>query len=123
MTTETPTPLVDATILRHHLTEANLSQRSAAGVLRIDERTMRRYCSGDLPVPPYVILALMQVSQMHRNAEVVALLDSGKLSTSEGPLTKEQLMENNERLRRAVDFLVGHASQLEREQQAAGAES
>jgi len=123
MTTETPTPLVNATIIRLHLAEAKLSQRSAAGVLRIDERTMRRYCSGDLPVPPYVILALMQVSQMHRNAEVVALLDSGKLSTSEGPLTKEQLMENSERLRRAVDFLVGHASQLEREQQAAGTES
>ena len=92
MTTETPTPLVDATIIRLHLAEAKLSQRSAAGVLRIDERTMRRYCSGDLPVPPYVILALMQVSQMHRNAEVVALLDSGKISTSEGPLTKEQLV-------------------------------
>jgi hypothetical protein len=120
MTTETPTPLVDATILRHHLIEANLSQRSAARVLRIDERTMRRYCSGDLPVPPYVILALMQVSQMHRNAEVVALLDSGKLSTSEGPLTKERLTENNETLRRAIDFLVGHASRLAVEQEAAG---
>ena len=73
MTGETPIPLVDANIIRHHLTEANLSQRGAAGVLRIDERTMRRYCSGDLPVPPYVILALMQISQMRRNAEVVAL--------------------------------------------------
>jgi hypothetical protein len=121
MTTESPTPLVDATIIRHHLAEANLSQRSAARVLRIDERTMRRYCSGDLPVPPYVILALMQVSQMHRNAEVVALLDSGKLSTSEGPLTKERLMENNETLRRAVDFLVGHASRLEIEHEASNA--
>jgi len=123
MTTETPIPLVDANIIRHHLAEANLSQRSAARVLRIDERTMRRYCSADLPVPPYVILALMQVSQMHRNAEVVALLDSAKLSTSEGPLTKERLMENNETLRRAVDFLVGHASQLDIEQEAAGTNS
>ena len=123
MTTETPTPLIDATIIRLHLAEAKLSQRSAAGVLRIDERTMRRYCSGDLPVPPYVILALMQVSQMRRNAEVVALLDSGKISTSGGPLTKEQLTENSKRLRRAVDFLVGHASQLEQTQQAAGTEN
>lgn len=121
MTTETATRLVDATIIRQHLTEANLSQRSAAGVLRIDERTMRRYCSGDLAVPPYVILALMQVSQMHRNAEVVALLDSGKLSTSEGPLTKEQLAENNEMLRGAIDFLVGHASRLEIEHEASNA--
>jgi hypothetical protein len=123
MTTETPTPRVDATVIRQHLAEANLSQRSAARVLRLDERTMRRYCSGDLPVPPYVILALMQVSQMHRNAEVVALLDSGKISTSDGPLTKERLMENNETLRRAVDFLVGQASQLELEQEASGANS
>jgi len=55
----------------------------------------------------------MQVSQMHRNAEVVALLDASKLSTSEGPLTKDRLVDNNEKLRRAVDFLVGHASKLE----------
>jgi hypothetical protein len=123
LTSEAPARLLDAIIIRNHLTEANLSQRSAARVLRIDERTMRRYCSGDLPVPPYVILALMQVSQMHRNAEVVALLDSGKLSTSDGPLTKEQLMENNDKLRRAVDFLVGHASRLELEQEAAGTNS
>ena len=119
MTTEIPIPLVDANIIRLHLVEANLSQRSAARVLRIDERTMRRYCSGDLPVPPHVILALMQVSQMRRNAEVVGLLDSGKLSTCDGPHTKEQLMENNEKLRRAVDFLVGHSSQLAIEQEAA----
>ena len=84
---------------------------------------MRRFCSGDFPVPPYVILALMQISQMHRTAEVVALLDSGKLSTSKGPLTKEQLMENNEKLRGAVDFLVGDASQLAIEQEAAGTTS
>jgi hypothetical protein len=82
---------------------------------------MRRYCTGDLPVPPYVILALMQVSQMRRNAEVVALLDSGKLTTSEGPLTKERLMDNNGKLRRAIDFLVGHASQLEIENEISGA--
>jgi hypothetical protein len=123
MTTETPIPLVDANIIRHHLAEANLSQRSAARVLRIDERTMRRYCSGDLPVPPHVILALMQVSQMRRNAEVVALLDSGKLSTSDGPLTKERLIENNETLRRAIEFLVGHASQRELEHEASGTTS
>lgn len=110
MTTDTPAvPLVDAYIIRQHLTEADLSQRSAARTLRIDERTMRRYCSGDLSVPPYVIFALMQVSQMRRNSAVVALLDQGKLSTSDGPLTKERLMENNEELRRAIEFLIGRA--------------
>jgi len=58
---------------------------------------------------------------MHRNGEVVALLDSGNLSTSDGPLTKERLMENNETLLRAVDFLVGHASELEIEHEASNA--
>jgi hypothetical protein len=124
MTTETPSsPLVDADIIRQHLAEADLSQRSAARVLRIDERTMRRYCSGDLPVPPYVILALMQVSQMRRNAEVVALLDKLKLTISKGPLTKERLMEDNEKLRRAVEFAIGHASQLEFDQEGSAAQS
>jgi hypothetical protein len=115
MTTETPAvPLVDACIIRQHLTEADLSQRSAARTLRIDERTMRRYCSGDLSVPPYVILALMQVSQMRRNSEVAALFDQGKLSTSGGPLTNVQLIEDNQKLRGAVEFLIGRAD-LERE--------
>jgi hypothetical protein len=116
MTTETPaTPLVDATIVRHHLTEADLTQRAAARTLRIDERTMRRYCSGHLSVPPYVILALMQVAQMRRHSETVAMLDAGKLSTSDGTLTKEQLLENNAKLRSTVEFLLGRASQLESE--------
>jgi hypothetical protein len=122
MTTETrEAPLVDADIIRHHLIEAELSQRSAARTLGIDERTTRRYCSGDLPVPPYVIFALMQISQMRRNANVVALLDQMKLSTSDGPVTKERLMENNEGLRRAVEYAIGHASQLESHHQSSAA--
>ena len=118
MPTGTPvTRLVDADVIRQHLIEADLSQRSAARVLRIDERTMRRYCSGDLPVPPYVILALTQISQMRRNAQVVTLLDQLKLSASDGPVTKERLMENNERLRRAAEYAIGYASQLESDHQ------
>ena len=44
--------------LRDLLTRAGLSQRGAARELGIDERTMRRYVAGDLPVPRVVELAL-----------------------------------------------------------------
>ncbi|MGC2033401.1 MAG: hypothetical protein WA642_25520 [Steroidobacteraceae bacterium] len=67
--------------------------------------------------------SLQRPGQMHGDAEVAALLDSGTLSTSKGSLTKERLMDNNEMLRGAVDFLVGHASQLELEQAASGTTS
>jgi hypothetical protein len=112
MTNESP-PLLDeishADMIRHHLAKAGLSQRGAARELGIDERTMRRYCSGDLLVPPLVILALMQVEQRMRNLQIMALLDEGKLATSDGPLTKEQLIKNNEKLRKAAEFLIGRA--------------
>ena len=44
--------------LRELLARAGLSQRAAARELHIDERTMRRYCAGQLPVPRVVELAL-----------------------------------------------------------------
>ena len=46
------------TELRDLLASLGLSQRGAAKQLGIDERTMRRYCAGDLPVPRVVQLAL-----------------------------------------------------------------
>ncbi|MDP2322589.1 MAG: helix-turn-helix domain-containing protein [Gammaproteobacteria bacterium] len=51
------------TQLRAALTKAGLSQRGAARLLGIDERTMRRYCAGDLPVPRVVELALREVAR------------------------------------------------------------
>ena len=45
--------------LRDRLDYLGLSQRGAARVLHIDERTMRRYCSGQYPVPEVVWLALL----------------------------------------------------------------
>lgn len=48
----------DADRLRATLDAAGLSQRGAARALDIDERTMRRYCAGELPVPRLVWLAL-----------------------------------------------------------------
>ena len=44
--------------LRDLLARAGLSQRAAARELHIDERTMRRYCAGQLPVPRAIELAL-----------------------------------------------------------------
>jgi transcriptional regulator with XRE-family HTH domain len=44
--------------LRELIARAGLSQRAAASRLGVDERAMRRYCTGRLQVPPYVLLAL-----------------------------------------------------------------
>jgi hypothetical protein len=53
---------VTTTELRQRLTTAGLSQRAAARALDINERTMRRYASGALPVPKTVELALQVIS-------------------------------------------------------------
>jgi len=37
---------------------AGLSQREVAKMISIDERTMRRYIAGDLPIPKVVELAV-----------------------------------------------------------------
>jgi hypothetical protein len=120
MTTDTSplvNPLSHADIIRHHLAEAGLSQRAAAQELGIDDRTMRRYCSGDLLVPPLVILALMQLAQRRRNVVIIAMLEEGKLKPSDGPVTLERLVANNEKLRLAAEFLIGRADlQWERAQ-------
>jgi len=50
--------MLNATELRDLLGRANLSQRGAAKVLDIDERTMRRYCAGQIQTPVVVELAL-----------------------------------------------------------------
>lgn len=44
--------------LKKILAEIGSSQRQAARILRINERTMRRYIAGDLAVPTTVKLAL-----------------------------------------------------------------
>lgn len=49
--------------LRSLLEAAGLSQRGAARQLDIDERTMRRYCAGELPVPRAVEYALMHLAR------------------------------------------------------------
>jgi plasmid maintenance system antidote protein VapI len=101
-----------ADILRDHLARAGLSQRSGARALRVDDRTMRRYCSGDLDIPVPVLMAARQLPLLDRNMEVIRRLDSGRLSTGDGRLTKERLLENNKKLRRAIDYLIGRIDRI-----------
>jgi ribosome-binding protein aMBF1 (putative translation factor) len=48
----------DADKLRAEIARLGRSQRGLARELGLDERTMRRYCSGELEVPPIVWAAL-----------------------------------------------------------------
>ena|SRR5271170_5927520 len=108
-----PTPLTRADRLRDHLRAASLSQRGAAKVLWIDERTLRRYCSGDLPVPDYVLLNASRLRLISRNSQVAAMIDAGELSTSDGSLTRDQLLANNAKLWQAIQFLIDRAERPE----------
>jgi plasmid maintenance system antidote protein VapI len=61
---------VTAGQLQRLLDRAGLSQRGAAKALEINERSMRRYCSGEQPVPKTVELALLYLaSQSIKNCE------------------------------------------------------
>lgn len=46
------------TTLQAQLDRLNLSQVGAARLFGIDDRTMRRYCSGELPTPRAITIAL-----------------------------------------------------------------
>lgn len=48
----------DADRIRQMLTQLGLSQRGAARILEVSERTMRYYCSGKHKVPRYIMLAI-----------------------------------------------------------------
>ena len=102
----------DADILRQYLQEAGYSQRAAARELRIEDRTMRRYLSGDQAVPPTVFLSIRHLAMMKRNSEVIALLEDGTLSTSDGSLTMEQFKAHNLNLRRAIEYLTERNNSL-----------
>ena len=66
-----PKILSASDVLRAQLEKAGLSQRGAARELEIDERTMRRYCSGELPVPSTITMALRWLAIVHNNERVV----------------------------------------------------
>jgi len=48
--------------LQRLLDRAGISQRGAAKTLDINERTMRKYCAGDSPIPKTVELALLYLA-------------------------------------------------------------
>jgi ribosome-binding protein aMBF1 (putative translation factor) len=50
--------MTDADKLRDQLARLGISQRGLARELDLDERTVRRYCAGELPVPRVVWLSL-----------------------------------------------------------------
>lgn len=80
----------DADLLRQCILDLGLSQREAARQLVVDERAMRRYCAGSIPIPPLLLLALDRLAMIQRNSRVIELLEDGTLSTGDGPLTLAQ---------------------------------
>lgn len=52
----------EADWVRHYLDKAGMSQRAAARILAINERTMRHYCSGKA-VPVAVMMALRSMAE------------------------------------------------------------
>lgn len=96
----------DADLIRRELETLGLSQREAARQLAIDDRSMRYYCSGKLPVPPTIFLALRQLAEIQENDQTLALLEDGTMSTSDGPLTAERLREANRTRRAVVDVYM-----------------
>jgi plasmid maintenance system antidote protein VapI len=62
----------DASSVRKLIADAGHSQRSAAGALGIGERTVRRYCLGENPVPRVIILALERLVDIRKCATCCA---------------------------------------------------
>ena len=55
--------------LRNALAQLGLSQRGAARLLDIDERTMRKYVAGDLIIPEMLVWALRGLAQRDRDQD------------------------------------------------------
>lgn len=71
---------VTALQLQRLLDRARMSQRAAAMALEINERSMRRYCSGEQPVPKTVELALLYlVSQSDAGVKAVGSTNDGEV--------------------------------------------
>jgi len=68
--------VTSAKLVRQQLERAGLSQRAAARELGLDERTMRRYCSGELAVPMVVTMALRWLGYVRKNDRVIDLIDN-----------------------------------------------
>lgn len=78
----------EADELRFLLDAANLSQRSAAKYLGVDERTMRAWCAGDGKAPPAVMRALEfraaypagLIRMIESNERTIRAIQEGRIS-------------------------------------------
>lgn len=95
--------------LRFLLKAANLSQRSAAKYLNIDERTMRSWCAGDGKPPAPVLRALefraaypaSLMRMIESNERTISAIQDGRItgvSDGSGSKTKWNLMLELEKL-------------------------
>jgi len=57
--------------LRTTLANLGLSQRAAARLLGIDERTMRKYVAGDLVIPEMLVWALRGLAQREKSRTLI----------------------------------------------------
>ena len=55
---------------RKLLEKANLTQTEAARLIDVTDRTMRRYVSGETPVPRVVIYALLHAIELRKKKDV-----------------------------------------------------
>lgn len=99
-------PKTMADVIRAELAETGLPQRTAARVLGIDERLMRRYCAPESDAPFHILMALRQLTQIVRNQNVIRLLEDGTLTASDGDVSRERLVEHNAKLLEAINLLT-----------------
>lgn len=78
--------------IRYQLLLAGLSQRAGARALGIDDRTMRKYCSGHYAVPRVVDLAMQFLVATNKPTKLKPL----------GPHYTEAIMATNARLAKAA---------------------
>ena len=57
--------------LRELLEQAGLNQAEAAGLIDVTDRQMRRYVSGETPIPRVVVYALLHVIQQRKGGHML----------------------------------------------------
>jgi len=57
------------TQFRHLLTKAGLNQTQAAKVLEVTDRTMRRYVSGNTPVPKMAVWTILRYREQQQKEQ------------------------------------------------------
>lgn len=98
----------DAEELRFLLKAANLSQRSAAKYLNVDDRTMRSWCAGDGRPPAPVLRALefraaypaSLMRMIESNERTISAIQEGRITAlGDGPDAKVKCLAELEKLK------------------------